>query len=186
MKKKRSCHRLLKRPWRKILMVMKLFVLLTCCFTLSLSANSLAQQVRVSLDMKDVGVQALFDEIQRQTNLYFLFNIEQVKQVGSISLKVNDETVENVLTSVFKNTGLTYLFNGNMIVVRLDTNDDKKMRTITVKGKVMDEKKEPLPGVTVLVKGFSLGTVTNTEGNYKLTIPNAPEKFSLLFLSSVW
>ena len=166
MKKKRSCHRLLKRPWRKILMVMKLFVLLTCCFTLSLSANSLAQQVRVSLDMKDVGVQALFDEIQRQTNLYFLFNIEQVKQVGSISLK---------------NTGLTYLFNGNMIVVRLDTNDDKKMRTITVKGKVMDEKKEPLPGVTVLVKGFSLGTVTNTEGNYKLTIPNAPEKFSLLF-----
>lgn len=167
-------------------MVMKLFVLLTCCFTLSLSANSLAQQVRVSLDMKDVGVQALFDEIQRQTNLYFLFNIEQVKQVGSISLKVNDETVENVLTSVFKNTGLTYLFNGNMIVVRLDTNDDKKMRTITVKGKVMDEKKEPLPGVTVLVKGFSLGTVTNTEGNYKLTIPNAPEKFSLLFLSSVW
>ena len=160
---------------------MKLFVLLTCCFTLSLSANSLAQQVRVSLDMKDVGVQALFDEIQRQTNLYFLFNIEQVKQVGSISLKVNDETVENVLTSVFKNTGLTYLFNGNMIVVRLDTNDDKKMRTITVKGKVMDEKKEPLPGVTVLVKGFSLGTVTNTEGNYKLTIPNAPEKFSLLF-----
>ena len=44
--------------------------------------------------MKNVGVEKLFDEVQRQTKLYFLFNIEQVKQLGKISLDVNNETVD--------------------------------------------------------------------------------------------
>lgn len=85
--KKNDCASLfLKDHGSKILVIMKLFFLLTCCFTLSLSANSLAQQERVSLKMKNVGVEKLFDEVQRQTKLYFLFNIEQVKQLGKISL----------------------------------------------------------------------------------------------------
>ena len=161
---------------------MKLFFLLTCCFTLSLSANSLAQQERVSLKMKNVGVEKLFDEVQRQTKLYFLFNIEQVKQLGKISLDVNNETVESVLMSVFKNSDLTYVFNGNMIVVRpRDTQENKELKKIVITGKVSDEKKQPLPGVTVQMKGVAIGTATDHDGKYSLTIPNAPKKFTLVY-----
>ena len=161
---------------------MKLFFLLTCCFTLSLSANSLAQQERVSLKMKNVGVEELFDEVQRQTKLYFLFNIEQVKQLGKISLDVNNETVESVLMSVFKNSDLTYVFNGNMIVVRpRDTQENKEIKKIVITGKVSDEKKQPLPGVTVQMKGVAIGTATDHDGKYSLTIPNAPKKFTLVY-----
>lgn len=161
---------------------MKLFFLLTCCFTLSLSANSLAQQERVSLKMKNVGVEKLFDEVQRQTKLYFLFNIEQVKQLGKISLDVNNETVESVLMSVFKNSDLTYVFNGNMIVVRpRDTQENKEIKKIVITGKVSDEKKQPLPGVTVQMKGVAIGTATDHDGKYSLTIPNAPKKFTLVY-----
>ena len=182
MEKKRLCHSFFKRPWRKILVIMKLFFLLTCCFTLSLSANSLAQQERVSLKMKNVGVEKLFDEVQRQTKLYFLFNIEQVKQLGKISLDVNNETVESVLMSVFKNSDLTYVFNGNMIVVRpRDAQDDKEVKKIVITGKVSDAKKQPLPGVTVQMKGVAIGTATGHDGKYSLTIPNAPQKFTLVY-----
>ena len=182
MKKNRLCHSFFKRPWRKILVIMKLFFLLTCCFTLSLSANSLAQQERVSLKMKNVGVEKLFDEVQRQTKLYFLFNIEQVKQLGKISLDVNNETVESVLMSVFKNSDLTYVFNGNMIVVRpRDTQENKEIKKIVITGKVSDEKKQPLPGVPVQQKGVAIGTATDHDGKYSLTIPNAPKKFTLVY-----
>ena len=161
---------------------MKLFFLLTCCFTLSLSANSLAQQERVSLKMKNVGVEKLFDEVQRQTKLYFLFNIEQVKPLGKISLDVNNETVESVLMSVFKDSGLTYVFNGNMIVVRpRDAQEDKEIKKIVITGKVSDTKKQPLPGVTVQMKGVAIGTATGHDGKYSLTIPGAPEKFTLVY-----
>lgn len=40
-----------------------------------------------------------------------------------------------------------------------------------IKGKVIDEKGEALPGVTLLIKGTSIGTSTNTEGNYTLNSP---------------
>lgn len=171
MKKKRSCHRLFKRPWRKILMIMKLFILLTCCFTLTLSASSLAQQEKVSLSMKNVAVQKLFDEIQRQTNLYFLFNMEQVNRLGKITVVADNETVESVLNSVFKDSGLTYMFNGNMIVVRPREMSEDEKKSLRVKGFVRDEKKQPMPGVTVKVVGVAVGTATNEKGWFAMDLP---------------
>ena len=91
---------------------MKLFWILMCVFTFSVSAESLAQQERVSLNLKDVAVRALFDEIQRQTNLYFVFNTELTDRLGQLSVNVKDETVENVLQQILKGTGLTYEFPG--------------------------------------------------------------------------
>lgn len=41
-----------------------------------------------------------------------------------------------------------------------------------VKGQILDEMGEPLIGVTVLVKGTSIGAVTNLDGNYSLEVPS--------------
>lgn len=49
---------------------------------------------------------------------------------------------------------------------------------VTVKGKVNDEQGQGLPGVSVLVKGTSTGTVTDIEGNYTV---NAPGSATLVF-----
>jgi len=49
----------------------------------------------------------------------------------------------------------------------------------TVSGKVIDVKGQPLPGVTVVVKGTTQGTITNTEGNY--TLDNIPANATLNF-----
>ena len=52
---------------------------------------------------------------------------------------------------------------------------------VTVKGKVMDKNKESLPGVTITVKGASIGTVTDIDGNYSLVAPdNATLVFSFI------
>ena len=57
----------------------------------------------------------------------------------------------------------------------------QQVKAIRIVGKVTDEKKQPLPGVTVQLKGFSVGTATNGAGMYQLSIPNASERFSLVF-----
>ncbi len=45
---------------------------------------------------------------------------------------------------------------------------------IAVRGRVLDNKTEqPLPGVTVLVKGTNNGTVTDVDGNFSLAVPSA-------------
>ena len=45
---------------------------------------------------------------------------------------------------------------------------DKK--AVTVKGKVVDEGKHPLPGVTVLIKGTTLGVTTGLEGEFSIVV----------------
>lgn len=153
-------------------MLMKLNFLFICGFALTLSANSFAQQERVSFDLKDVSVKVLLDEIQKQTNLCFLFNPEQTNRLGKVSLQVENETVKNVLDRVFEGSDLTYKFRDDLIVImtRKDEPEDKK-KEIRIVGKVTDEQKNVLPGVTVMVEGLKLGTATNAEGRYALVLP---------------
>ena len=44
-----------------------------------------------------------------------------------------------------------------------------------VSGKIIDETGESIPGVNVLVKGTTLGTSTNGNGEYKISLPNSPD-----------
>ncbi|WP_231932397.1 MULTISPECIES: SusC/RagA family TonB-linked outer membrane protein [Butyricimonas] len=153
---------------------MKLCVLLMFAFSFTMVANTHAQQERVNLDLKNVSIKNLFGEIRKQTALSFVFNTELVRNMGRVSIKAENETVECVLQRVLVNSGLTYRFEGDIIVICEQTavlvKDEKK--EVTIVGKVVDTKKEPMPGVTVLLKGTSLGTATNVDGNYKLTIPD--------------
>lgn len=42
----------------------------------------------------------------------------------------------------------------------------------TVTGKIIDDTGEPLIGVSVLVKGTTVGTITDFDGNYSLEVPS--------------
>ena len=150
---------------------MRMCLVLLSCFTFSLSASTYAQQERVSLNMKEVTVKMLLDEIQRQTDLHFIFNTEQTNSLGKVSIEVRNESVEAVLIRLFEGTDLTYSFRGNIIVVkrREDTRGQQEMLKIT--GKVVDEKKQVLPGVTVKLEGTTVGTATNTKGVFSLMLP---------------
>ena len=150
---------------------MRMCLVLLSCFTFSLSASTYTQQERVSLNMKEVTVKMLLDEIQRQTDLHFIFNTEQTNSLGKVSIEVRNESVEAVLIRLFEGTDLTYSFRGNIIVVkrREDTRGQQEMLKIT--GKVVDEKKQVLPGVTVKLEGTTVGTATNTKGVFSLMLP---------------
>ena len=153
---------------------MRMCLVLLSCFTFSLSANSFAQQERVSLKMKEVTVKMLLDEIQRQTNLHFIFNTEQTNSLGKVSVEVKDETVETVLVRLFEGTDLTYSFKGNIIVVKRRADEiqgQQQQSMLRVAGKVTDEKKQVLPGVTVRLEGTTVGTATNSMGVFTLMLP---------------
>ena len=115
---------------------MKLCISLMLFFTLGLSASTLGQQERVNLDLKNVSIKVLFDEIQKQTNLFFVFNTEQTKSLGTFSVKAKDETVESVLNKVLENTGMVFEFDGKLIIVRPEP-EKKVPEKVTVKGVVI-------------------------------------------------
>ncbi|MFR5658544.1 MAG: hypothetical protein ACLUDU_11485 [Butyricimonas faecihominis] len=116
--------------------MMKLFWILMCVFTFSVSANTLAQQERVSLNLKDVAVRALFDEIQRQTNLYFVFNTELTDRLGQLSVNVKDRPWKTVAADSERN-GIDTSFGRSDCDSREDKKEDVKKARIV--GIVIDE-----------------------------------------------
>ena len=152
---------------------MKLFIFLMCCFTFSLSANSFAQQEKVNLDLRDVSIKTLFSEIQRQTKLHFIFSSEQANRLDKLTVKATDETVKSVLDRIFEGTGFTYTFRDDIIMVRFEGEKTVRQaeKEMEIRGVVKDKNGEPLPGVTVLVGGTTLGTATDAKGEFLLKVP---------------
>lgn len=169
-----------------MLLPMKLFAVLMFVFTCGLSASTLAQQERVNLDLKDVSLDELCGEIQRQTSLYFMFNTEQVRQLGTVSVKAVGETVESVLHRVLAGTGLTFEFSGSLIVIAPapDEEDEKTKKetpdNFNVSGTVKDNDGMTMPGVTIQVKGTTIGFVTDEEGKFDIDLPRR-DSLTLIF-----
>ena len=118
---------------------MKLFMILMCCFTFSLSANSFAQQEKVNLDLRDVSIKTLFSEIQRQAN-----------RLDKLTVKATDETVKSVLDRIFEGTGFSYTFRDDIIMVRFEGEKAAQQvkKEMEIRGVVKDKNGDPLPGVT--------------------------------------
>lgn len=171
MEKNRLCQSFGGHRKRKILLMMKLCILLMLGFTFGLSASTLAQQERVNLDLQKVSIKVLFDEIQKQTNLSFVFNTEQAEKLGTVSVRAENETVESVLRKVLMSTGMMFEFDGTLIIVRPEEPEKKEVSKIKVSGTVKDEKGGFLPGVTILLKGTQLGTVTDLDGKFSFELP---------------
>lgn len=157
----------------KILKVMKLFSIFMFAFMCCASANTYSQKQIVSLNLHRANVNALFKEIRRQTELRFVYNEEHVAKLARFDIKEDKITVEEVLDRVFKNTSLQYFFEDNVIYIVPRVRDDevKKDSIRTVQGTVRDVNGIALPGVTVIIKGTTLGVATNKNGFFKLAIP---------------
>ena len=173
MEKILLCLRVYRPHGQKFWKTMKLFIFLMCCFTFSLSANSFAQQEKVNLDLRDVSIKTLFSEIQRQTKLHFIFSSEQANRLDKLTVKATDETVKSVLDRIFEGTGFTYTFRDDIIMVRFEGEKTVRQaeKEMEIRGVVKDKNGEPLPGVTVLVGGTTLGTATDAKGEFLLKVP---------------
>ena len=110
MKKKSIMSFFWRHGGQKKWLVMKLTALFIFVFSFTLVANTSAQQERVNLNLKNVSIRTLFGEIQKQTALSFVYNMELTQHLGQVSVKAKQEAVESVLNRVLANTGLSYKF----------------------------------------------------------------------------
>lgn len=176
MKKKSIMSFFSRDGGQKTGLIMRLTVLLMCVFSFTLVANTNAQQERVDLNLKDVSIRTVCGEIQKQTNLSFVYNVELTRNLGHFTVKARQETVESVLNRILADTGLTYKFEGDIIVIHEAVPEpaQQEKKEITIEGVVVDGRDSlPVIGATVVVKGTSLGVATDMDGKFKLTVPQA-------------
>ncbi|WP_286693794.1 SusC/RagA family TonB-linked outer membrane protein, partial [Odoribacter sp. N15.MGS-14] len=165
---------------------MKLIFLMCVCIATSVSARSLAQQ-RITMQLGEAGLKEVFKEIGRQTGQTVIYNDDQLKFDGKVKADFIDVELEEVLKQVLKDQGMSYKFMDDYILIVRQKDLPQTVNEITLEGVVVDQTGAALPGVTVLVKGTTLGTSTNIEGKFSLKLPETPNMvlvFSMIGMKS--
>lgn len=182
MKKKLKVGGYIIPPLKKLLMIMKLTAILIFLWAFQLTASVYSQQTKLSLNLNDMTIRSILQCIESQSRYKFLLQDELINIDRKINIQVTDETINNVLDKIFSGQNIKYVITEkNLIIINPNDNNFKlnNAQQKSISGKVTDSSGAPLPGVTVLVKGTSNGTITDSEGRY--TLANVPVNGSVLF-----
>lgn len=128
---------------------------------------------QVTILMRDAYLKDILWAIEHQTSFVFMYHEADLDRAGKMDINVKGSTVEKILRTCLKGTGLTYVIQDDVIVLKPINDEERK--GIRIAGKVTDEGKQPLPGVTVMLKGTNIGAATNSEGRYLLVLPELKE-----------
>ena len=158
-----------KKHWKKTFLVMRLSCFLACWLTLSAFGTVFSQQKLVNLKVVAESLSNVLMQIKDQTGVKILYNENLLKNYENINLDLNNVEVEEALRQVLANTRFEYEVTDGVIVVKEKKNSFPQQKTVRIQGKVSDEDGAPLPGVTVLIKGTTLGTATDMDGKYSLS-----------------
>jgi TonB-linked SusC/RagA family outer membrane protein len=157
------------KVWKsKILKVMRIVLLfITVGITQAFALDTYAQMTRLSLNFENETIIKILDKIENQSEFYFMFDVTVVDVYQRKSINCENQSVTKILDAIFEDTGITYKIADRQIA--LSSTKVKSSQQRTTSGKVTDTKGQSLPGVTVVVKGTTQGTVTNADGEYSIS-----------------
>lgn len=125
---------------------------------------------KVSVEVRNGKLTDVFKSIQSQTEYRFMYSTQDVAPYKNITVQMKDVSVEEVLKVALQNTDLSFVFENAVIFIKKKPAKDPVVG-IWVLGKVTDKNKNPLPGVTVVSEGTTVGTTTSEDGSYLLVLP---------------
>lgn len=152
---------------------MKLTMLLLVIGCLHASAETFSQE-KITLRMQTTELKKVLFAIEKNSNYRFLFDEQVVKGKPRVSLAVENAAIEDVLGQVFSNTGISYkILNTNLVILKETASPSEIIvKEIRVTGKISSPTGAPLSGVSVTIKGSTVGTVSGEDGTYSISVPD--------------
>lgn len=140
---------------------------------LQVSASVYSQQTNLILKLENTNIEQVFRKIEEQSKFYFLYRSDLLKEVPPVSIQVNDAKLEDILNKILIPNGFSYEIEDRVVVIKKDTEKSTpvpvEQKAIT--GTVKDKTGEPVPGVSVVVKGTTIGTITDIDGVFRINLP---------------
>jgi TonB-linked SusC/RagA family outer membrane protein len=183
MKKNQNYYGLFKpnSNYHKLHLTMKISAfLLFCCFVNVFAAPTYSQSTKISLNLKDVTIEEVLNKIEDVSEFYFLYNNKLIDVNRKVNIEADKEPIKDILNEILTDDTKFILYDKQIILTPNDvTSLSKALQQLKITGVVTDDKGNSLAGVTVMVKGTVLGTLTDATGKY--IIDNAPQNATLIF-----
>ncbi|WP_270542279.1 SusC/RagA family TonB-linked outer membrane protein [Butyricimonas paravirosa] len=161
---------------------MKTLLALFLFMNVSVVSTYAQQQKKMDISVDKMPLIDVLVQIRQMSGFAFVYDSDAVKKAAPVSLNMKNVTVQEILDKCFAGTSFTYLMEDKLVIIKLQKSPvvGKQVENQKIAGVVTDEKKMPLPGVTVVVKGVTLGTATDMNGRFSLLLPTIKD-VSLLF-----
>lgn len=164
----------MKRRW---IILMSLFVLGT--------VTSPAQ--KVNLNFSQTNLRTVLESITRQTDYTLAFSKEVVDLSDAVTISVSDTELTQVLDQLFTPRGIGYELRDNKIyifdksIAGAAETGQAPQQEVRLNGRVTDENGDPVIGANVSVPESTIGTITDMDGNFSLSVPRgATLRFSYI------
>ncbi|WP_102408108.1 TonB-dependent receptor [Parabacteroides bouchesdurhonensis] len=146
------------------------------CFLPEINAaqsSELLKKEEVTLDINNATLKNVFDLIERQTNLLFIYSNYEVDNQRLVSIKAESEPVQTILHKILEGTDLIYSVNDKYIILNKEKASVSQQNSHEIKGTILNESGESIIGANVSIKGnSSIGTITDIDGKFSLLVPD--------------
>ncbi|MDO9633673.1 MAG: TonB-dependent receptor [Paludibacter sp.] len=133
-----------------------------------------AQGKTISIDVKNANLEQVFSQIERQSAYKFSYRNSIMDKSQDINLKLDLVPVEDVLKAILPAKGLQYNIASENSIVITRISDGINIQTPPQKrisGNITDEKGVAIIGANILIKGTSVGTITDFDGKFEMEAP---------------
>jgi len=170
--------------------VMKITMILLTCLIVQVRAASYAQ--RVTMSKQNSSIHTILEEIRRQTQYDFFYDMNLFNKAKPVSIQVKDATIEQVLDNCFEGKPYRYTIKKNMVVITAIVGIPSEDRAIKVNaqqqsgriaGKIIDDRGEPLPGANIKIVETGQGTQSKADGTYSFSITNGNYTVEVSYIS---
>lgn len=138
------------------------------------AGTSYSQTTTLSLSLKNATLEQAIDRIEEETGYSFLYADHVLDVSRVVNLEANNKDINLVLSRVFDNMNVDYKIVDKQIILshKLESIPLAQQQGHTVQGVVLDSNQEPVIGANVLVKGTTVGTITDIDGRFTLEVPD--------------
>lgn len=157
---------------------MRLMIAMLLFFTFRVSANGYSQNI--SITAKHALLPEVFKTIERQTGYLFFYDKGVLRGIAPVDIELKNATIQEAMDACLHGQPLTYSIVGNTVVIQariaraapaqVAAGMDVSPPPVTIRGRVMNGKGEPLSGVSVVIAGTSKGTITDAAGRFVLMV----------------
>lgn len=165
--------------WLGIVLCIGVLVLV-CTDTLCAATGQ--QLARINLSFEGAEIKSVLKEIKAQTEFDFIYNAREINDKSRVSVSLKDADIQTALKACFDQLGVDFVIQDKIIVLQKKqgvAGIPQQVRKLV--GKVVDRSGNPLPGVSVMLKGTILGVATDMAGHFSFSIPQTDEVPELLF-----
>ena len=167
---------------KKLMRIMRLTILLLFGCMLTVSANSYAQKTRLDVNMSNTSIRDLFGFIEENTEFVFLYRNEDFNVNKKVVVNLKDATINQILDEALRGENVSYDVYERQVVIRKTSDLILSQQKKDLSGTVKDVTGAPIPGVTLLIKGTTVGSLTDANGQFKISIPGDAKTLVVSFV----